>query len=274
MMNYRVLVMFFLILTVLYGCNKDEKSTNPDTSVLAISSINPTSGKVGDVIAVYGTKFGANRDTNCVSFNNLIAAEYTSWCDTEIKVKVPVGATSGKLMVSIKGQKSNAVFFTVTSINTNAPQITSVSPTTAIIGDVVSIFGSKFGAEQGTNFVAINNINATEYISWCDTEIKVKVPAGATSGKISVTVDGQKSNERFFNVKTEELIKCIDKNGKEYKFVRVCNKYWMTENLRVGKMILSPAWPALDNVSIEYYCYNNDSAYLGIYGGLYYIYTL
>jgi len=43
--------------------------------------------------------------------------------------------------------------------------------------------------------------NAVEYISWSDTSITVVVPNTALSGKISVIVTGNKSNEMNFIVK-------------------------------------------------------------------------
>jgi len=42
-------------------------------------------------------------------------------------------------------------------------------------------------------------------LSWSDTEIKVKVPAGVVSGPIYVVVEDKKSNEVSFKIVEEEI---------------------------------------------------------------------
>jgi len=64
-------------------------------------------------MTIKGTNFGTNQDTSYVFFAGTMALQYSSWSDTEIKVKVPVGTQSGKLWVTVSGKKSNEVSFTV-----------------------------------------------------------------------------------------------------------------------------------------------------------------
>jgi hypothetical protein len=61
------------------------------------------------------------------------------------------------------------------------------------VGTVVTITGQYFGATQGTSTVSFNGTQATPS-SWSDTQIVAPVPAGATTGKVSVTVNGVVSN--------------------------------------------------------------------------------
>jgi hypothetical protein len=84
-----------------------------------------------------------------------------------------------------------------------APVITSFSPTSITAGtdSVLTIDGSNFGSVQDTGFVEFKNADdggatfvkplASDYVSWSDTQIKVKVPSTsgrkAGSGKIRVT---------------------------------------------------------------------------------------
>jgi hypothetical protein len=168
-----------------------------------ISNINPSSAKVGDVISIAGSNFNSSQGTSFVSFNGTNATNYQSWSSTEIKVSVPQGATSGNVSVFVNGIKSNDYNFTVLSSN---PTITTITPSTANIGDVVTINGSNFGSSQGTSFVTINGTNASEYTSWSDTQINVKVPTGAKTGKVSVTVNGTKSNEQDIVINTTPKI--------------------------------------------------------------------
>ncbi|MBM2813596.1 MAG: hypothetical protein HW421_358 [Ignavibacteria bacterium] len=161
-----------------------------------ISSINPTSAQIGDEITITGSGFGATQGTSIVSFGAITATNYTSWSATEIKVKVPVGASSGKLSVTANSQKSNEVDFTLII----GPTITGINPATLVIGDTVTITGTGFGASKGTSKVSFGLNNATEIVSWSDTQIQSKVPAGTVSGKLSVTVNGVKSNEVDYSI--------------------------------------------------------------------------
>jgi hypothetical protein len=76
-----------------------------------ITSFSPTSGPVGTVVTIKGTNLsGATK----VTFNG-IAATITSDTATKIKVKVPAGATTGKIQVTTPdGKVKSASNFTVT----------------------------------------------------------------------------------------------------------------------------------------------------------------
>src|SRR6266403_2088618 len=155
----------------------------------SITSLNPTSGVIGTPVTIMGANFGAAQGTSTVTFNG-IAATPTGWSATSIEVKVPAGATTGNVVVTVGGVASNGVSFTVTIPSAS---ITSLNPTSGVIGTPVTIVGANFGAAQGTSTVTFNGIAATP-TSWSATSIEVKVPAGATTGNVVVTVGGVASN--------------------------------------------------------------------------------
>jgi uncharacterized protein (TIGR02145 family) len=166
--------------------------------ILFITSITPTVGQIGDEIIITGLLFGSAQGTSIVSFNGTNVSEYLSWSDSQIKVKVPSGATSGKLTVTVNGKKSNELDFTV--LEPNQPQINKINPTNTGIGSFVSISGLNFGNPQGTGFVTFNGSNASEYTSWSESSIIVKVPVEAETGKLSITARGQRSNEVEYSI--------------------------------------------------------------------------
>ncbi|MBI5326284.1 MAG: C40 family peptidase [Ignavibacteriae bacterium] len=89
-----------------------------------------------------------------------------------------------------------------TPIQQSVPHISNVIPNRPVtIGEQITISGTNFGS-RGSNYVSFNSLQpqVNDYISWNDIEIKVKVPQCATSGKLSVTIAGQKSNELDFSV--------------------------------------------------------------------------
>jgi photosystem II stability/assembly factor-like uncharacterized protein len=79
------------------------------------------------------------------------------------------------------------------------PDIVTIVPDTGDIGNAVTITGCDFGAAQGSSGVFFGAVRATEYLSWSDGEIVVKVPPGANGGiKVRVTTAAGNSNEVDF----------------------------------------------------------------------------
>jgi hypothetical protein len=160
-----------------------------------ITSLSVTSGAVGTPVTITGTNFGAAQGTSAVKFNGT-AATPTSWSATSIAVDVPSGATTGNVVVTVGGQASNGITFTVTA---PAPTITGLSVTSGAVGTLVTITGTNFGATQSTSTVKFNGTAGTP-TSWSATSIVVPVPSGATTGSVVVTVDGHASNGITFTV--------------------------------------------------------------------------
>ncbi len=143
-------------------------------------SISPTSGPVGTVVTIMGSRFEARQGLSTVTFNGTTATP-TSWSDTSITVPVPAGATSGPVKVTVAATPRTIGTFTVT------PPPTVISPTSGPVGTSVMITGSGFGTQGPGNrgqWLTFNGTRA-EPTSWSDTEIVVEVPDGATSGPVA-----------------------------------------------------------------------------------------
>src|SRR3989339_694182 len=70
-----------------------------------------------------------------------------------------------------------------------SPVIEKIIPNHASIGDNIKITGNSFGlggSLRGKSFVSLNNQEIKEYNNWNNNEIIVRVPDGATSGKVVV----------------------------------------------------------------------------------------
>ena len=81
------------------------------------------------------------------------------------------------------------------------PAITAIQPDSAFAGDTLKIFGTNFGATEGSSFVSVGGtIGDTVYL-WSATEIDVKVPASAVTGNVNVTVLGTTSNSLAFKIR-------------------------------------------------------------------------
>ncbi|MHB9028849.1 MAG: IPT/TIG domain-containing protein [Candidatus Latescibacterota bacterium] len=84
--------------------------------------------------------------------------------------------------------------------------LASLFPNTGPAGSVATLTGTGFGACRSTGVVSFNGVQAKEILSWKDTEIKVKVPAGAATGNVVVTRDEMASNGVKFTISQEQMM--------------------------------------------------------------------
>ena len=157
-----------------------------------ITSLVPPAGEVGGTIAVNGSGFGATQ-SGVVSFNG-VTASIQSWSDALIEVTVP-SATRGPVTVSNDGIISNSLTFTVSS----PVAISSISPTSGVVGTPVTISGSGFGATQSGSVVEFGGVPVSA-TSWSNSQIVVSVPSNALSGPVTVTVAGITATGPSFTV--------------------------------------------------------------------------
>jgi hypothetical protein len=169
----------------------------------AITMLNPISGPFRTPVTITGTNFGATQaqGNSTITFNNTVATP-TSWNASSIMTNVPFGAATGNVVVTVAGQASNGVLFTVTT-PPPAPTITNLNPNSGLVGASIMINGTNFGATQaqGNSTVTFNG-TATTPTSWSATSIMAPVPAGATTGNVVVSVGGLASNGVMFTVTT------------------------------------------------------------------------
>ena len=180
--------------------------TGPGTGGPAVGTVSPAQGAAGTEVVIRGTDFGppegAVQGTAGVSFNG-VAGTPASWSEAEIGVEVPEGATTGPVVVTVEGEVSNGVGFTVTAAGAPRPSIVSVSPELATAGMEVVIRGESFGdpdvAAQGRRGVSFGGVWA-EPTLWSEGEIRAAVPEGTPSGQVVVAVEGEASDGVAFGV--------------------------------------------------------------------------
>jgi hypothetical protein len=181
----------------------------PFTVVAAptLTTINPSGATVGTSVTIAGANFGAAKGASTVTFNGT-AATPSAWSATSIVVPVPAGAASGNVVVTVNGLVSNALPFTVSA----APTLTTLAPSSGIVGASVTIAGANFGATQGASTVTFNGTAATPS-AWSAGSIVVPVPGGAASGNIVVTVGGLASNPLPFTVLVAPTLSSVSPAG-------------------------------------------------------------
>ena len=71
----------------------------------------------------------------------------------------------------------------------SSPRIASITPSRVRYDQIVTIRGANFGAERGESRVVFHGgqePSSSQYASWSDTQIQVRVPTGARSGDLKV----------------------------------------------------------------------------------------
>jgi len=144
-----------------------------------ITGVSPVSGPVGTSVTISGGNFGTS---GTVTFSG-VSATPTTWGMDTIIAPVPIGATTGPVVVTAGGIASNSYTFTVSA------GITGIAPVQGNVGTTVTINGTGFGSMQGSSSVTFNGVSATPS-SWSNTSIVVAVPSGATTGNVAVLVNG------------------------------------------------------------------------------------
>lgn len=117
-----------------------------------------------------------------------------NWSDTQVVALVAVGATSGNAQVLQNGVLSNAVPFTV-----NTLQLTSVDPASGVAGTNVTFTGTGFGFSQGSGKVWLGSTPG-QVVSWSDTQVVASVAATAVTGIARIQQNGAWSNAVGFTV--------------------------------------------------------------------------
>ena len=120
-----------------------------------ITGVSATTGSIGSQVVISGTGFGATQGSSAVLLNGA-AVTINSWSGTSISITIPVGATSGPLLVTVAPNMndSNAVRFTVTSQPLPAPWLDQDVGSTGLAGSAGYTNGTftVAGAGQGTFF--------------------------------------------------------------------------------------------------------------------------
>ncbi len=191
-----------------------------------IDQLRPATGTVGSYVTLLGRNFGSggrvffrNPLTNAIGeADTRFPAQCgsTFWADTSVMIKVPRALRGGlgeeqavrggayEIYLQRDGiTQSNRVPFTVFD-GAPGPGVCSIQPIAGPVGTGVTIYGERFGSVVGAvSFAGTTSSRPLAFLSsesWRDGEIRTRVPTGALTGGVRVTVAGQDSNDAFFSV--------------------------------------------------------------------------
>ncbi len=81
-----------------------------------------------------------------------------------------------------------------TTPGSDPPVLASIRPDTVVAGTTAHVRGEKFGATRGSSQLYFGGQSA-QSLTWSETKILAVVPDGATTGELSLVVDGETSNK-------------------------------------------------------------------------------
>ncbi|UOQ98716.1 FG-GAP-like repeat-containing protein [Hymenobacter sp. 5317J-9] len=140
-----------------------------------IAGFTPTNGPVGTVITITGTSLGS---VTTVTIGG-VSVPFTIVSATQITITTTPATATGPVVVSGLSGVATGATFTVP-----VPAISSFTPASGAVQRVVTVAGQYFG---GTTAVRFNGTLAPGFAVQGGTQLTVPVPAGATSGAISIT---------------------------------------------------------------------------------------
>ena len=167
-----------------------------------ISSVSPQTVQTNRIVTVSGSNFGSSRGSSSVRIGSVVipSASLASWSNTQIRFRVPINTPPGNLTVRTSQGTSNSIRLQITS-----PYLTRISPTRIETGNRLTLTGGNFGTRRGSGYVLLtSNVrpSASDYVSWSNSRIVVKIPARARSGNVQVTTSNGTSGTKRLQIES------------------------------------------------------------------------
>lgn len=171
-----------------------------------INTVNPPQGSVGSQVTITGENFGSAQGTSTITFNGVNAGSAASWSQARLVCSIPPGASTGNLVITVNGQTSNGVAFTVSSTPITLNSI-AITPITAGISQGQTQQYTAIGTYSDAS-----TLDITSQVAWnCDNAAAGSINinglftalSSITSTKIAhitATLSGKTSNQADLTV--------------------------------------------------------------------------
>ena len=176
-----------------------------------ITSVSPRRVQYNQTVTITGSNFGSSRGSSSVRIGSIRVSSFTAWSNTIIRFRVPTNVRSGNVTVRTSAGTSNAIRLEITS-----PYLGSVSPNRVKPGDRLTLIGANFRSTRGSGYVLFTpNVrpSSSDYVSWSDSRIVVKIPVGAQSGEVKVVATGSQVSGTKHIVVEGEVVESLPSRG-------------------------------------------------------------
>src|SRR5262249_581707 len=171
------------------GTNGTFTTTSNFFAPPVITGISPAAGRTGTNVILTGTNF---LGTTSVLFGSTPATDFTVLSNNAVRVGVPTGAQTGTLLLM-----APAGSFPTTSNFVVQPTIFGFTPAFGPVGTSVTVTGANFNV--GTPSVKFGGVAAAAPTGISFSQLTAVVPAGATSGPVTLTTtDGTSTSANLF----------------------------------------------------------------------------
>ena len=177
-----------------------------------VESVVPTVVSTGDEVTVTGRHFGTAPGTLILGGRQLPSSAIVDWDDRLVRFVIPRTINSGLLYVITERGRSEGVLVQMyetiprtgyTGEGPGTPVISGIDTSELVVGGLVTLSGVNFGRIRRSSRVVFpmqgritceTCAEDSAYAHWSDTRITVRVPAGVTSGFLSVVTPWGASN--------------------------------------------------------------------------------
>ncbi len=147
-----------------------------------IDDFSPGRGSTTTTITINGANFLSGANNTTVRFGSVTSAVVNVTAATQLRVGVPAGISNAVIYVStLAGTATSRVDF----VSTTLPVIENFTPLNGLPGKAVPV------VINGANFTPVTTVRfngvSSPFTRTADTQISTTIPAGATTGKITVT---------------------------------------------------------------------------------------
>ena len=190
----------------------------------AINELIPEHGRVGDLIIIKGENFDTIPANNVVRFAG-VKAQVESATTSELTVTVPQGVKTGNVQLNLHGFSVDGPVF---SFNTVVAE--ELIPNHGRAGDVLMVKGAFFNTEELLkNQVTFGEFEG-EVIDATDSTLQVIIPGGATSGEVTITVDGVTAAQTFdFTYDQVQVTQLVPKTAREGEVITIKGAFFLPE---------------------------------------------
>jgi hypothetical protein len=168
------------------GTSSTSSQTFQVTAPTAITDVKPPRGGPGAKLTIKGTGFSKTLKHNRVYLNN-VPVPVESASETELVVKLPAKAASGKLLVDVEG--AGRAYSAEAFVVQRQPKVVDFKPKRGSAGTWIRVRGTNFGTDPAVVEATIGETKASvREVS--DTSLELQVPEGAKDARLSIAVRG------------------------------------------------------------------------------------
>lgn len=162
------------------GCPETQTGTFTVRTCPVVASLSPASAGVGEELTITGNNFTG---VAAVLFSNGVAGTIKQTTATQIRVTVPIGASSGPLTL----RKPDCSDVLTPAFTLLCPTVSGITPASGVAGATIAINGANLAGVTGVIF---SNNAAASFTVVNAAQINAVVPPAGVSGPIQLTQAG------------------------------------------------------------------------------------